>query len=51
MRRLAALLAGCLLLTGCDFAGLQDMALPGGPDLGDRPYEVTAEFANVLGLA
>ena len=51
MRRLAALLAGCLLLTGCDFAGLQDMSLPGGPDLGDRPYEVTAEFANVLGLA
>ena len=45
----AGLLAG--LLTGCDFAGLQDMSLPGGPDLGDRSYEVTAEFVNVLGLA
>ncbi len=51
MKRLLALLAGCVLLTGCDFAGLQDMSLPGGPDLGDRPYEVTAEFSNVLGLA
>ncbi len=53
-RRAAAVLAGVLLsgaLSGCDFAGLQDMSLPGGPDLGDRPYEVTAEFANVLGLA
>ena len=49
----AALAAGLLsgLLTGCDFAGLQDLSLPGGPDLGDRPYEVTAEFDNVLGLA
>jgi phospholipid/cholesterol/gamma-HCH transport system substrate-binding protein len=53
-RGAAAVLAGgllCGLLTGCDFAGLQDMSLPGGPDLGDRSYEVTAEFGNVLGLA
>jgi phospholipid/cholesterol/gamma-HCH transport system substrate-binding protein len=51
MKRLALLLASTLLLTGCDFAGLQDMSLPGGPDLGKNPYEVTAEFDNVLGLA
>ena len=51
MKRLAAVVTGCLLLTGCDFAGLQDMSLPGGPDLGGGSYEVTAEFSNVLGLA
>jgi phospholipid/cholesterol/gamma-HCH transport system substrate-binding protein len=29
---------------------VQDLPLPGGADLGDHPYTVTAEFANVLDL-
>ncbi|MGW0903257.1 MlaD family protein [Streptomyces sp. NPDC002853] len=33
-----------------DFEGLQDLPLPGGADLGDRPYEVTAEFRDVVSL-
>ncbi|MEV6104148.1 MCE family protein [Streptomyces sp. NPDC051940] len=33
-----------------DFNGIQDLPLPGGADLGDHPYEVTAEFADVLSL-
>lgn len=45
----AALSAG--LLAGCSSTGLQGMDLPGGPDLGDDPYTVTAEFTDVLGLA
>jgi phospholipid/cholesterol/gamma-HCH transport system substrate-binding protein len=31
-------------------AGLQDLPLPGGAALGDEPYEVTAEFGDVLSL-
>ncbi|MEO3788306.1 MCE family protein [Actinocorallia sp. B10E7] len=49
MRRL---LAGLLLLTtaGCGLPGLDDVTLPGGADLGDHPYTVHAEFADVLNL-
>ncbi|MGI5169526.1 MCE family protein [Spirillospora sp. CA-253888] len=47
-RTAAALAAAVLALTGC--AGVQDLPLPGGADLGDRPYTVTATFANVLNL-
>lgn len=53
MRRPASWVLAVLLtpaLAGCDFAGLQDMPLPGGPDLGDA-YTVTVEFGDVLGLA
>ncbi|MFI0355650.1 MCE family protein [Actinomadura sp. 9N407] len=51
--RVAALaFAGAVLLSGCGggFTGVQDLPLPGGADLGDDPYTVTAEFANVLDL-
>lgn len=41
-----ALTAGCGLLSG----GLQGVPLPGGPDLGDDPYRVRIEFADVLDL-
>ncbi|RAY11027.1 ABC transporter substrate-binding protein [Actinomadura craniellae] len=34
---------------GCGL-GVQDMTLPGGADVGDDPYTVTAQFANVLNL-
>lgn len=50
-RRLVALLLGIVLLTGCEFRGMQDLPLPGSPDVGDDSYAVTAEFENVLSLA
>lgn len=31
--------------------GLDQVPLPGGADLGDHPYEITAEFGDVLSLA
>ncbi|WP_328885894.1 MCE family protein [Streptomyces sp. NBC_00316] len=55
---LAALLAVgvglALVATTTDlpaFTGIEQLPLPGGADLGDDPYEVTAEFADVLSLA
>ncbi|MFI1014982.1 MlaD family protein [Streptomyces sp. NPDC020965] len=33
-----------------DLSGIEQLPLPGGADLGDDPYEVTAEFADVLSL-
>ncbi|MEO3785852.1 MCE family protein [Actinocorallia sp. B10E7] len=50
MKRLALALAGSLLLTGCGFQGVSSIPLPGGPDLGDDPYEVKIHFTNVLDL-
>ncbi|MFF9320062.1 MCE family protein [Streptomyces sp. NPDC014735] len=43
-----------LVLTGCaapHFSGIEQLPLPGGADLGDHPYEVTADFGDVLSLA
>lgn len=51
LRRVVALLLGVVLLSGCEFRGMQDLPLPGSPDVGDDSYAVTAEFANVLSLA
>lgn len=50
LRTLVAAVVATSLLSACDFAGLQDASLPGGPDIEDA-YEVTAEFKDVLGLA
>ncbi|MFI1844776.1 MCE family protein [Streptomyces microflavus] len=36
---------------GPAFTGIEQIPLPGGADLGDRPYEITAEFGDVLSLA
>ncbi|TQM84719.1 phospholipid/cholesterol/gamma-HCH transport system substrate-binding protein [Saccharothrix saharensis] len=50
MRRLAAV-ALVLVLTGCSaMPSAYDLPLPGGADLGDRPYRVTVEFDDVLDL-
>lgn len=47
----AGLLAGLLgLVSGCGSLSLQGVPLPGGADVGDRPYEVTVEFRDVLDL-
>jgi phospholipid/cholesterol/gamma-HCH transport system substrate-binding protein len=50
LRRLAALGAGLLLLTGCGFRGAYSFSLPGGADVGDDPYTVQVEFLDVLDL-
>jgi len=50
--RLLALLTA-LLVSGCSSVGtdgIYDMPLPGGADLGDHPYRVTVQFADVLDL-
>jgi phospholipid/cholesterol/gamma-HCH transport system substrate-binding protein len=60
-RRLArGLLAGAALCVGIaaavtawspfGFTGVHDLPLPGGADLGDHPYRVTVQFADVLDL-
>lgn len=51
--RLVALLgATALLLSGCGVlsGGLRGVDLPGGADLGDDPYTVTIQFADVADL-
>ncbi|MBB5954829.1 phospholipid/cholesterol/gamma-HCH transport system substrate-binding protein [Saccharothrix tamanrassetensis] len=53
IRRLALLASAGLLLAGCGsggFDGVYNMALPGGADLGDRPYAVKVRFKDVLDL-
>ncbi|MBZ5740534.1 MCE family protein [Nocardioides mangrovi] len=49
LRALVAVLAGALLLTGCDF-DVYKLPLPGGTDVGSDPITVTAEFHDVLDL-
>ena len=50
MRRLLILPAVVVLLSGCSFSGASDLPLPGGADLGEHPYRVVADFADVLDL-
>jgi phospholipid/cholesterol/gamma-HCH transport system substrate-binding protein len=48
-----AALALVLLLSGCSvggFGGLYNTPLPGGADVGEHPYTVTAQFGDVLDL-
>ncbi len=52
-RVLAFVTVGCLTLAGCssgEFKGVYDLPLPGGADVGDHPYSVTVQFADVLDL-
>lgn len=52
-KRIAGALAGVLVLAGCSdggFNGLYGTPLPGGADVGDHPYHVTALFTDVLDL-
>ena len=49
LRALAAVLAGAVLLTGCDF-DVYKLPLPGGTDVGDDAITVTAQFRDVLDL-
>ncbi|HEY7597878.1 MAG TPA: MCE family protein [Actinophytocola sp.] len=53
IRRVLAALAVAVLAAGCSAVGsngIYDMPLPGGADLGDHPYRVTVQFADVLDL-
>ncbi len=40
---------GALALSGCDFS-VYSLPLPGGADLGDKPYAVKVEFRDVMDL-
>lgn len=52
MRWPAVVVATALLTSGCGgFAGLSDVSLPGGPELGDEPMTVTIEARDVLSLS
>lgn len=46
----AVAMAVAVLVTGCGFKGMHEVPLPGGADVGDNPYRVTAHFADVLDL-
>jgi phospholipid/cholesterol/gamma-HCH transport system substrate-binding protein len=51
--RLGVVALVCLLLAvtaACDFDGAYDLPLPGGVEVGDEPFEVTAEFRDVISL-
>ena len=49
-KRLTAAVASAALVSGCGFTGIYDLPLPGGADLGDRPYSVRVQFRDVLDL-
>ncbi len=49
-RWLAAVAAGAVLLSGCDFDGAYDLPLPGSPVDEDDSFEVSADFADVLNV-
>jgi phospholipid/cholesterol/gamma-HCH transport system substrate-binding protein len=49
-RRAGALFGAALLLSGCGFRGAYSFDLPGGADVGDHPYTVQIQFADVLDL-
>ncbi|MFK0249896.1 MCE family protein [Amycolatopsis azurea] len=52
-QKIAAVMAGVLVLAGCSdggFSGLYNTPLPGGADLGDHPYRISAQFSDVLDL-
>ncbi|MFF3979538.1 MCE family protein [Streptomyces sp. NPDC001828] len=49
----AVVVALALTLGSCSapsFSGIDQLPLPGGADLGSHPYDITAEFADVLSL-
>ena len=48
-RAIAAVMAGTILLSGCDF-DVYSLPLPGGTDVGDDPMTVTVQFTDVLDL-
>ncbi|MCH1865240.1 MCE family protein [Nocardioides sp. CFH 31398] len=49
LRAIGLALVGMLLLSSCDFS-IYSIPLPGGPDTGDDPITITAEFRDVMDL-
>ena len=49
VRAAALLLAGSVMLSGCDF-DIYELPLPGGTDVGDNPMTVKVQFEDVLDL-
>jgi phospholipid/cholesterol/gamma-HCH transport system substrate-binding protein len=49
VRLVLTAVVAALALSGCDFS-VYSLPLPGGADLGDRPYKVTIQFRDVLDL-
>lgn len=49
LRAVAVLVAGMVLLTGCDF-DVYELPLPGGADTGKDPIQITVRFDDVLDL-
>lgn len=50
---IAVVAAFTVIVSGAEvpkFSGIDQLPLPGGADLGDHPYTVTAEFGDVLSL-
>jgi phospholipid/cholesterol/gamma-HCH transport system substrate-binding protein len=51
VKRAAILVLLAVLTAGCtSFGGIYDVPLPGGADVGEHPYRVTAHFRDVLDL-
>jgi phospholipid/cholesterol/gamma-HCH transport system substrate-binding protein len=53
VKRFVVLVSVLLLVAGCGsggFAGMYQVPLPGGADLGEHPYRVVAHFGDVLDL-
>jgi phospholipid/cholesterol/gamma-HCH transport system substrate-binding protein len=48
-RTLMLMVVGALTLSGCDFS-VYSLPLPGGADVGDKPYTITVEFRDVMDL-
>lgn len=46
----SAVTTAVFALSGCGFHGLYSASLPGGANLGSHPFQLTAEFADVLDL-
>lgn len=46
----ALLVALCLGVSGCSYAGLNDINLPGGPPLGSHPIHVTVDLLDAANL-
>jgi phospholipid/cholesterol/gamma-HCH transport system substrate-binding protein len=43
------MVVGALTLSGCDFS-VYSLPLPGGADVGDKPYTITVQFRDVMDL-
>ncbi|MCW2766941.1 MAG: virulence factor Mce family protein [Nocardioides sp.] len=49
-RWVGAVVAGALLVSGCQFDGAYDLPLPGSPVSDGNSYVLTAEFADILNI-